>query len=267
MTSQVFGQDFCASVNTQNDAVQLTETEWNNVETHVATTPYYVFSLERECALALIKTGLKTRPVRYGWGTQAGMLCIVDGERRRQLKGDQRREAYQESLGCLQEFYDLARQRLRASPEDAEVIFDVEALEQHLAEAAIEGGEMNLAKSLATSLLGRISDQVPWTWTSGNIVHKANILWGRVALREDKLDEAKQYLLRAGKTPGSPQLNSYGPDFHLARELLEEGEVGAVLEYLGLVRVFWNNAPALQILEQSEQEIRAGKIPTGLKWH
>jgi len=38
-------------------------------------------------------------------------------------------------------------------------------------------------------------------------------------LKEGKVEDAKHYLLEAGKTPGSPQLNSFGPDMSLAEEL------------------------------------------------
>ena len=64
---------------------------------------------------------------------------------------------------------------------------------------------------------------------------------GRVALKEGNIEEAKHYLFKAGKTPGSPQLNSAGPSFGLACKLLEKGEKSAVLEYLDLVGKFWAN--------------------------
>ena len=47
--------------------------------------------------------------------------------------------------------------------------------------------------------------------------------------------------MASGKTPGSPQLNSFGPDFMLDRELLEKGERAAVLAHLELVGKFWGS--------------------------
>ena len=47
------------------------------------------------------------------------------------------------------------------------------------------------------------------------------------------------YLIEAGRTPGSPQLNSFGPNMLLAKELLEKGETATVLEYLDLCTKFW----------------------------
>jgi hypothetical protein len=60
-----------------------------------------------------------------------------------------------------------------------------------------------------------------------------------VALADGKLDEAKLHLLEAGKTPGSPQLNSFGPSMALAGDLLKKGEKAAVLSYFDLCRTFW----------------------------
>ena len=77
-------------------------------------------------------------------------------------------------------------------------------------------------------------------WNYGNAVHKANLALGRLALRDGDIEQAKHYLIEAGKTPGSPQLNSFGPNMLLAKELLEKGET-AVLEYLDLCAKFWRS--------------------------
>jgi hypothetical protein len=53
------------------------------------------------------------------------------------------------------------------------------------------------------------SDKYRSDWNYGNAVHKANLALGRVALRDGDIEQAKHYLIEAGKTPGSPQLNSF----------------------------------------------------------
>ena len=54
-------------------------------------------------------------------------------------------------------------------------------------------------------------------WNYGNAVQDANLVLGRIALKERRIDEAKQHLLEAGKSPGSPQMNSFGPNMSLAK--------------------------------------------------
>ena len=76
-------------------------------------------------------------------------------------------------------------------------------------------------------------------WNSGNAIHKGNLALGRLALREGNIERANYYLLEAGKTPGSPQLDSFGPNMLLAKELLEHGEKKSVLEYFELCGRFW----------------------------
>jgi hypothetical protein len=76
-------------------------------------------------------------------------------------------------------------------------------------------------------------------WNYGNAVHKANLALGRLALRDGNIEQAKHFLIEAGKTPGSPQLDSFGPNMLLAKELLEKGEAATVLEYLDLCNKFW----------------------------
>ena len=120
-----------------------------------------------------------------------------------------------------------------------------------------------MAKALAMTLLEQNTD--PASSTYGTIVHNANQVLGRVALREGNVTDAKRYLLRAGSTPGSPTLNSYGPQLFLAREFLERGERAIVLEYLDLVRRFWSKARWSE-LDQWKREIAEGKIPTSIQW-
>ena len=51
---------------------------------------------------------------------------------------------------------------------------------------------------------------------------------------------AETFLLAAGKTPGSPQLNSFGPNMRLVVELLALGTRDAVLQYFDDCKVFWH---------------------------
>jgi TonB family protein len=107
-----------------------------------------------------------------------------------------------------------------------------------LAKAAVEAGAMDKAKAYATELL-QMAAQYPADWNYGNAIHDGNMVLGRVALRQGTVALARQYLLQAGKTKGSPQLNSFGPNMRLAGELIDANERDAVLQYFDLCRSFW----------------------------
>lgn len=100
------------------------------------------------------------------------------------------------------------------------------------------------------------------SWQYGNAIHAANVALGFAALADDDLPLASEYLVRAGKTPGSPQLNSFGPDRDLARALLERGERDALLAYLTECARFWKGNEAL--LEKWRTAIERGE-PTELE--
>jgi hypothetical protein len=107
-----------------------------------------------------------------------------------------------------------------------------------LAEAAFSEGDLQRAVKLADELLklaiGRERD-----WNYGNAIHKGHIVRGQVALARGNVESARIELLLAGGTPGSPQLDTFGPDTTLAEQLLGLGETAVVLAYLDLIRVFW----------------------------
>ena len=66
-----------------------------------------------------------------------------------------------------------------------------------------------------------------------------HMVLGRVALKRGDVETAKRELLLAGATPGSPQLDSFGPNMSLAKDLLEKKQADTVIEYFALCVKFW----------------------------
>jgi hypothetical protein len=130
-----------------------------------------------------------------------------------------------------------------------------DSLLDSMAKAALAAGLVNDAKEIATTMLKDDSAG----WNQGNRIHHGNLILGRIALAEGNLDEAKSRLLLAGKTNGSPQLNSFGPNVLLAKELLERGETEVVLEYFELCKKFW--ASPFQKLDQWIKDVKSDQVP------
>ncbi len=129
------------------------------------------------------------------------------------------------------------------------------ALLVSLAKTAFAAGRKDDAKAFATKML----DDDTAGWNRGNRIHHGNLILGQIVLSDGNVDEAKSRLLLAGKTTGSPQLNSFGPNMLLAKELLERGETEVVLEYFELCKKFW--ALPYRKLEQWANDVKANRIP------
>jgi hypothetical protein len=80
-----------------------------------------------------------------------------------------------------------------------------------------------------------------------------------VALLDGDIATARAELLLAGETPGSPQLDSFGPNMRLAKELLQAGENAIVLEYFELCQRFW--VMGAQRLSQWSAAIYESRMP------
>jgi TonB family protein len=106
-----------------------------------------------------------------------------------------------------------------------------------LAKAAYKAGDMVKARAFATELLGDATD--PKNWNYGNAIHDGNMVLGLVSLHEGDTTSAVNYLREAGKSPGSPQMNSFGPNMTLAKALIDAGQNTAVLQYFDACRTFW----------------------------
>ena len=130
--------------------------------------------------------------------------------------------------------YDKAIASLDAAKTEMERFYALDAA----AKEALNEGKKDEAKKYADEL-NTLMVKYPKDWNYGNAIEDVNIVFGRLALSEGKIEEAKGRLLEAGKSPGSPQMNSFGPNMTLARELLKKGEKDAVLKYFELCAKFW----------------------------
>ena len=126
------------------------------------------------------------------------------------------------------------------------------------AKRAVERSDYDRATMLAQELLS-LADQYRDDWNYGNAVHHGHVVLGRAALAKEDVATARAELLLAGQTPGSPQLNSFGPNMRLARDLLLAGERSVVLEYVALCRQFWEMGS--QQLAEWTADITQGGVP------
>jgi tetratricopeptide (TPR) repeat protein len=123
---------------------------------------------------------------------------------------------------------------------------------------AFDAGDFGKARAYAEQLLNELgTDRNNWNY--GDAVHKANLILGRIAVRDGRLADAVTLLRASGETPGSPVLDSFGPNMSLAKDLLERGETEAVLDYFELCRVFWKMGGSR--LDAWTKDVQAGNIP------
>jgi hypothetical protein len=126
--------------------------------------------------------------------------------------------------------------------------------------------ERNLAsaKSAADELLRSCSlyhrvNLIPVNyWNYGNAIHDGHSILGLIALSDGNIQLAKEHLISAGNTPGSPQLDTFGPKMILAEALLDKGEKAAVIEYLKECSRFWEDQAKLR---EWINAINKGEIP------
>jgi hypothetical protein len=114
------------------------------------------------------------------------------------------------------------------------------------------------AKSFAEEL-ERLAPIYKDDWNYGNAVQDFNLVLGRLALKANDLQTARERLIAAGQSKGSPQMNSFGPNLSLARDLLAKGDKAIVLEYLDLCRKFWKLERGR--LDQWKKDVEEDRVP------
>jgi len=111
-------------------------------------------------------------------------------------------------------------------------------LQIDIARAAVAANLLDAATTAAENIL-RDAPKFERTWIYGNAIHWAHIVRGKVARHRGDLDRASEELLLSADTPGSPQLDSFGPDIELAQWLIDDGRAGVVRDYLTRCKRFW----------------------------
>ena len=175
---------------------------------------------DKQLAIQLLERAQSLDPRDPDWARQLGHLHRLDSRLRH---GKRDPEASKRALAQFERAYELSDELRRGY------------LLSDLGVAAFNAGEFEKAKEYAAAMLERNEEG----WNQGNRIHYGNLPLGRLALLEGDIEEAKLRLIAAGRTSGSPQLNSFGPDMTLASELLELGESEVVLGYFSLCSEFW----------------------------
>jgi tetratricopeptide (TPR) repeat protein len=127
----------------------------------------------------------------------------------------------------------------------------------NLGKAALAAGEFNKAADYASQMLATEAGKD--NWNKGNLIYYGHFILGMLAVQKGDLDKVEKCLLAAGDTPGSPQLNSFGPNMSLAKELLDRGRNKTVLDFLKKCSKFWRSHD--DRCNQWIQQIEQGQTP------
>jgi hypothetical protein len=200
-----------------------------------------------------------------GTGDVSYLLAMVEQDRVAWQSNDfVRLRAYSISLA-----YALAKELPLNAPKPTDVLTKQEQMASgmsenqrfyalpKLAKAAFDAGDFSKAGSYANELLATAANHP--TWMQGDAIHYGNIVLGRIALQLGDAASASTRLLEAGKTPGTPALDTFGPNMALANELLANGQRDVVLQYLSECAAFWKMERGA--LSTWTSAIQAGKTP------
>jgi len=196
----------------------------------------YLLFQDPAAAESLYKRAEAAEPQNPVWPDHLGHLYALGLSRK---TGEEKQKAAQASLAAYERALLHMKDRGDLLPDAAKAAFDA--------------GDLAKARTYAEEILAEAGDQ----WGDGNKVHHGHLILGRIALRAGDVATAREHLLAAAKTSGSPSLNSFGPNMTLAKEFLEKGERQGVLEYFKLCANFWKNDK----LDTWATEVRAGKVP------
>ena len=197
------------------------------------------FTIYREeIARKYLEKCIQLDPANCKWPHSLGLIYLRDC-----------REGTQDGNALLALRYLEEAMKLASRQEERDSILN------YAAEAAFNSGNYEKARDYAAEELQKAGHRSYWNY--GNAVHNGNAMLGRVALKEGDIVKAKEYLLAAGDTPGSPQLNSFGPDMSLANDLLKQGEKETVITYLTSCCRFWKKP----VLEGWIAKILSGRTP------
>jgi tetratricopeptide (TPR) repeat protein len=201
-------------------------------------------------ALTLLERARSLEPKTLRWSLLLGMAGLDAAKKQ---PPPQNEETAKKAIAALED----ARTLGDAAERDL-LLAAKGPVEAALAEARFIKGDLTKAKADAETALTKL-DPKKDSWNHGNLVFALHQLLGRIALAQGDVKAAAAQLIVSGKTPGSPQLNSFGPGMALALDLLGKGERAAVIEYLDLCAKFWS--PGRSKMPAWKAQIEKGETP------
>lgn len=106
---------------------------------------------------------------------------------------------------------------------------------------SVDVGKLDDAERYANELLA-LNTKIGRDWNNGNAIHKAHSALGRVAIKRGDVAEGERQLGLAATSKGSPQMDTFGPNMSLPRDLLairKASAKAAVLAYFDRPPTFW----------------------------
>ncbi len=173
----------------------------------------------------LLKKAQSLEPKNPEWAERLGHLYELEMQC---PKGESRPEAATKAFAELEKAFHLEGDELKRF-----------WMMPNLAKTAFEAGELDKARTYAVDSLAKAALPDYSDGNNGDAKHHGNLVLGGLALKLGDVEIAKEHLLKAGQTSGSPVLCSFGPNMMLAKELLELGEGEVVIQYLKLCANFW----------------------------
>jgi hypothetical protein len=213
------------------------------------------FAAARELELPPSSEVVTPLNVTAGTGDISYLLAMVEQNRVAWQSNDfVRLREYSISLGSA-----LQKELLLSAAKTSDVLTKQEQMASGMSEVQRFLALPKLAKagSYANELLATAANHP--TWMQGDAIHYGNVVLGRIALQLGDAASAGTRLLAAGKTPGTPALDTFGPNMALANELLANGQRDVVLQYLSECATFWKMEHGA--LSTWAAAIQAGKMP------
>jgi tetratricopeptide (TPR) repeat protein len=205
----------------------------------------FLESGDPDIAEELYKRGATIEPDESAWRQRLGWLHF-----RSSIGSTSSEERTQLARAALAE-HEAALTLERCTLESLGILMNI-------ADAAIMSEDYERATEAAERLLADAADHAD-TFQYGNAVHYAHITLGKVALARNDPASAAEHLRAAGAVRGSPQLDTFGPDFELASRLLSMGQRDAVVDYIDGCKKFWKSGAAR--LDKWMLAIERGETP------
>jgi tetratricopeptide (TPR) repeat protein len=225
------------------------ETYHNNMVVLANAAEFFIIS-DKQLSEKLFKQSAVADPNNPRWPSELGQLYMM--EMQNATYTPQTTGADKKSLAASA--YQIYERAYRLQHNDQEK----RMLISRLATSAFEAGQIETAQLWALEALNDAKNARS-DWSVADSVHHAHIILGRIALRSGDLTEAREHLIQAARSEGSPVLGSFGPNMMLAKELLEKGARDAVIQYFQKCASFWRNDRGQ--LVQWAATVREGGIP------